>query len=215
MQVKYVQLVTSEISLGLIKILRKVSLRMITNISRGSMRAFFGLSPNVKTKLAIEAWRNNACSHFYATVPAANFHVTLTFLGQVSPKQLDALCEGVDQITEIQTFDVSLNQVGYWSKPKALWLGCKETQDEHLKLVKNLSQIANSIGLPIPKQDYVAHLTLARKCTVNPPAPLIEPEFTWRNAEFHLYESVSGNTRVHYQIRHTWQLAALFSSKSV
>jgi 2'-5' RNA ligase len=57
------------------------------------MRAFLGLSPDVKTKLAIELWRNKAFPCFYAPVPAANFHITLAFLGQISPKQLDALCD--------------------------------------------------------------------------------------------------------------------------
>ncbi|MGK0381772.1 MAG: 2'-5' RNA ligase [Flavobacteriales bacterium] len=179
-----------------------------------SMRAFFGLSPDVKTKLAIEVWRNKAFHHFDAPVPAANFHVTLAFLGQVIPKQLDELCESVNQITDIHTFDVSLNHVGYWSKPKALWLGCKDTHNEHLQLAKNLSQIANSIGLQIPKQDYIAHLTLARKCSVNPTAPLIEPAFTWRNAEFHLFESVLGKKGVSYHIRHSWLLARVFAFKS-
>jgi 2'-5' RNA ligase len=179
-----------------------------------SMRAFFGLSPDVKTKLAIEVWRNKAFHHFDAPAPAANFHVTLAFLGQVIPKQLDVLCESVNQITDIHTFDVSLNHVGYWSKPKALWLGCKDTHNEHLQLAKNLSQIANSIGLQIPKQDYIAHLTLARKCSVNPTAPLIEPAFTWRNAEFHLFESVLGKKGVSYHIRHSWLLARVFAFKS-
>jgi len=179
------------------------------------MRAFFGLSPDVKTKLAIDAWRNKAHPHLNAPVPAANFHVTLAFLGQILPKQLDALCEGANQMSEIQTFDVSLNQVGYWSKPKALWLGCEDTQNEHLQLTKNLTQIANAIGLQLPKQDYVAHLTLARKCSINPPAPLIAPNFTWRNTEFHLYESVSGKKGMSYHIRHTWPLARLFSFKSI
>jgi 2'-5' RNA ligase len=178
------------------------------------MRAFFGLSPNVKTKLAIEAWRNEAFPHFDAPVPAANFHITLAFLGQVSPRQLDELCEAVDQITDIHTFDASLNQVGYWSKPKALWLGCNDTHHQHLQLAKSLSQIANSVGLQLPKQDYIAHLTLARKCSVNPPAASIEPLFTWRNAEFHLFESVSTKQGVSYRISHSWPLAKVFAFRS-
>lgn len=178
------------------------------------MRAFLGLTPDVKTKLAIELWRNKAFPCFYAPVPAANFHITLAFLGQISPKQLDALCDSVNQISEIQTFDVSLNQVGYWSKPKALWLGCNDIHNEHLKLVKSLSQIGNSIGLQLPKQDYIAHLTLARKCSVSPPAALIEPTLTWRNAEFHLFESMSGKKGVSYHIRHSWLLAKMFAFQS-
>lgn len=178
------------------------------------MRAFLGLSPDAQTKLSIEAWRNKAFSHFDSPVPTTNFHVTLAFLGLISPKQLDALCDGINHMPEINTFDISLNQVGYWSKPKAFWLGCQKTQSEHLQLAKNLVHIANSIGLQLPKQEYIAHLTLARKCTFNPPAPLIEPDFTWRNAEFHLYESVSGKKGVSYHIKHSWPLAKLFAFKS-
>jgi len=179
------------------------------------MRAFFGLSPDIKTKLAIEVWRNKAFPHFDAPVPSINFHVTLAFLGQISPKQLDALCESVNQIDQIHAFEVSLNQVGYWSKPKALWLGCKNTQDSHRQLAKILSKISHSVGLQLPKQDYIAHLTLARKCLVSPPAALIEPTFSWYNAEFHLYESVSGKKGVSYHIRQTWPLARLFAFKVV
>jgi len=179
------------------------------------MRAFFGLSPDAKTKLAIEEWRNKAFPQFDAAVPASNFHVTLAFLGQVLPKQLDALGEAVKQVSDSHTFDVTLNRVGYWSKPKALWLGCEQTQDVHLQLSKRLHQIANSAGLQLPKQDYVAHLTVARKCIINPPAPLIEPRFNWHNAEFHLYESVSGKKGVSYHIRQSWPLAKRFAFKSV
>ena len=182
------------------------------------MRAFFGLSPDIKTKLALEVWRNKAFPHFDAPVPAANFHVSLAFLGQITSKQLDELYEAVKQMAEIHTFDVSLDQVGYWPKPKALWLGCKDTCNEHLQLAKSLSQISNTIGLQIPKQNYTAHLTLAKKCSVNPPAPLIEPTFTWRNAEFHLYESVldpRAKKGVSYHIRHSWPLAKRFAFKSV
>ena len=188
---------------------------MITNMRGCSMRAFFGLSPDIKTKLAIEVWRSKAFPCFNAPVPAANFHITLAFLGQISPQQREALCEGVNQISEIQTFDVLLNQVGYWSKPKALWLGCQDTHNEHQHLWKNLTQVANAIGLALPKQDYIAHLTLARKCSLNPPTPSMVPKFTWHNTEFHLYESVSGKKGVSYHIRHTWPLAGLYALESV
>jgi 2'-5' RNA ligase len=44
---------------------------------------------------------------------------------------------------------------------------------------------------------------------------LMPPHFTWRNTEFHLYESVSGKKGVSYHIKHTWPLAKLFDFKSV
>ena len=171
------------------------------------MRAFIGLAPNQETKLAIEAWRNKAFPAFSAPVPAANFHVTLAFLGHISNKQQDALCDAVKQLHDIPAFDVSLNQLGYWAKPKALWLGCQDTTNAHLQLVNSLNRITKLVGLSLLQRDYTAHLTLARKCAVNPPAPLIPPDFAWHNAEFHLFESVSGNKGVSYPIRQTWPLA--------
>lgn len=175
------------------------------------MRAFLGLAPDATTKLAIENWRNKAFPHFPAPVPAANFHVTLAFLGQVAPKQIDMLDTHISAMTEFFEFNVSLNQIGYWPKPKAFWLGCQNTSNEHIKLVKHLNKAANTVGLNLPKQQYVAHLTLARKCTTNPPAAFIAPNFNWKLKAFHLYESVSNSHGVAYHIRQTWPLNKTFA----
>lgn len=174
------------------------------------MRAFLGLAPDPATKLAIEAWRNQALPDLLKPVPAKNFHLTLAFLGKIETKQLDKLTERIDSAVETKAFDVSLNMVGYWPKPKALWLGCDKASAEHIQLAKYLRKHANSIGLNLPKQDYVPHLTLARKCDINPPAPLSPPQFCWRAEQFHLYESISTANGVTYQIRQTWSLAHSF-----
>ncbi|WP_158972295.1 RNA 2',3'-cyclic phosphodiesterase [Paraglaciecola sp. L3A3] len=175
------------------------------------MRAFLGLSLDGKTKLAIEAWRNKALPNFNTPVPAVNFHVTLAFLGQVTAKNLDALTSQIATMPEVSEFSVSLNHMGYWAKPKACWLGCDNTHQAHLQLASQLNKIAKTSGLIIPKQDYVPHLTLARKCTLNPPAPLIEPDFSWQAKEFHLFESVSSPHGVAYHIRLSWPLKMAFS----
>lgn len=175
------------------------------------MRAFLGLSLEPSTILAIEAWRNKALSQFNAPVPATNFHVTLAFLGQITPKQLDVLHSEIENMPEIPEFDVTLDQIGYWPKPKAFWLGCQKTAEQHIQLAKQLHKIANLAGLHMSKQEYVAHVTLARKCSENPPAPLLPPEFSWRAKEFHLYESVSSKHGVAYHIRQSWPLKMAFS----
>jgi 2'-5' RNA ligase len=172
------------------------------------MRAFFGLSPNTETKLAIEDWRNKAFPDLYAPVPAANFHVTLAFLGNVSIEQLDTLNRFIDEMPSGAAFDVSLNQLGYWSKPKALWLGCQRAANEHLILAKQVHQITNKSGLLLQQQDYVAHLTLARKCKVKPPAPLVAANFQWHVDQFHLFESKSTPRGVYYPILKSWHLDA-------
>ncbi len=170
------------------------------------MRAFFGLSPDANTKLAINAWRNKAFPHLDGTVPAANFHVTLAFLGNVSVKQLDITNRLIDEMPSVTAFDVSLNQLGYWSKPKAFWLGCQQTATEHLILAKHIHKIANKSGLLLQDQDYVAHLTLARKCKVSPPAPIFPANFKWHADQFHLFESISSPQGVYYSIRQSWPM---------
>lgn len=172
------------------------------------MRAFLGLSPNSETKLAIEDWRNNAFPDLYSPVPAYNFHVTLAFLGNVSVEQLDTLNHFFDDMPKISTFDVSLTTLGYWSKPKALWLGCQKTANEHLHLAMQAHEIAIKSGLQLEQQDYVAHLTLARKCKVKPPWPLVPANFQWHADQFHLFESKSTPHGVCYSIIKSWSLAS-------
>lgn len=184
---------------------------IIPNLMDNSMRAFFGLSPDPSTKLAIEAWRNKAFPDFDSPVVAANFHVTLAFLGQVLPKNLDQMYGLIESMPAIREFDVTLDHLGYWSKPKALWLGCEHAAPEHVSLAKQLNKIAKSTGLNMRKEEYIAHLTLARKCKVNPPAPLITPLFTWQASQFHLFESVSGPHGVTYIIRQSWPLEKRFA----
>jgi 2'-5' RNA ligase len=170
------------------------------------MRAFFALSPDTNTKLAIEVWRNKTFPHLDGPVPAANFHVTLAFLGHVSVKQLDTISRRIDEMTRVTAFDVSLNQLGYWPKPKAFWLGCQQTATNHRILAKQLHEIANASGLLLHDKDYVAHLTLARKCKINPPAPLLPAHFQWHVDQFHLFESESSPQGVNYTIQQSWPI---------
>ncbi len=175
------------------------------------MRAFFGISPEPQTKLAIQAWRDKSLPAFNAPVPAANFHITLAFLGQITDRQLDLISNQIEEHPPWSEFSICLDQVGYWPKPKAFWLGCSDAHPAHLTLAVQLHKLARKAGLPLPKQEYVAHLTLARKCSENPPAPLIAPDFSWQAQQFHLFESVSSSHGVAYHIRHSWPLEKVFA----
>ena len=170
------------------------------------MRLFFALEPTGQDKLAIDHWRSKALPGFKKSVPAVNFHITLAFLGQTSSSQLDALMQEVDNLILPPVFTAHLNQVGYWPKPKALWLGCEQTSASHSALAHGLNRAGLSAGLSLQKRDYFAHLTLVRKCHENPPAPIIEPAFVMDFATFHLFESVSTTKGVKYQRRCSWSL---------
>lgn len=175
------------------------------------MRVFFAIDPPAQTKLAIEAWRAKALPEFDKQVRASNFHITLEFLGHISPNQLDSLTQGVDQLLNATSFAVQLNLLGYWPKPKVLWLGSQLCQPAHLQLVESLRKLSRNAGIELPKRDYIAHLSLVRKCQANPPAALIDPLFTWKTEQFHLFESISGPKGVIYRRKKTWALQPTFS----
>lgn len=179
-----------------------------------NMRAFFAIEPPVHIKLAIESWREKALPSFVKSVPPANFHITLAFLGQVNDIQLDSLIQECETLTSTQGFSLSLDQLGYWPKPKALWLGCKHVAAAHSQLADQLTKISLKSAITMQKRAYIPHLTLVRKCTANPPAPLIDPTFSFKVEEFHLFESVSTANGVIYKQRKTWNLAPVMFNKS-
>lgn len=175
------------------------------------MRAFFALTPPGTTKLAIEAWRDKAFPRFYSPVKASNFHITLAFLGDVSESQLDSLSQYIDTHLNTRCFSLTLDYVGYWSKPKALWLGNTQVPKEQLDLVALLQKASPACGITLQKRDYISHLTLARKCNENPPAALIEPNFAFQATELTLYESASSAHGVVYRPVLSWPFSPRFS----
>ncbi|MFT5674587.1 MAG: 2'-5' RNA ligase [Paraglaciecola sp.] len=175
------------------------------------MRAFFAIDPPAQIKLAIESWREKALPTFLKMVPPANFHITLAFLGQVNDVQLESLIQQSEVLTLTPGFPLSLDNLGYWPKPKALWLGSHQIAKQHIQLTDLLTKISLRSAVVMQKKEYIPHLTLVRKCAENPPAALIEPTFSFDVEEFHLFESVSTTNGVIYKRRKTWRLAPIMA----
>ncbi|MDO6692097.1 RNA 2',3'-cyclic phosphodiesterase [Aliiglaciecola sp. 3_MG-2023] len=169
------------------------------------MRYFLGFDLESKSKIAIDDWRNKALPKFERAVPAKNFHITSVFLGQVKEQQLDQLCCAI-QSSEFHNFNLQIDTLGYWSKPKILWLGSTQIPTQMLRITKRLTEYAQQAGLNLPIREYIPHITLVRNAKSNPPAPLISPDFQLQVKHLHLFESVSGKNGVQYPIRQTWPL---------
>lgn len=176
------------------------------------MRYFLGFDLTAKNKLAIDAWRNKSLPAFDTSVPVQNFHITALFLGQMQPNQLDCLTRELDSLNH-PTFSFQLNQMGYWSKPKILWLGCTEIPKLAISLYDKLCDLSKQAGLTIPSREYCPHVTLVRKVTHNPPSALLSPDFEVQIQQLHLFESVSGKSGVQYPIRQSWELQRTINPK--
>lgn len=173
------------------------------------MRCFLGFEPDPQTKLAIQAWREKALGHFEKAVPTSNYHVTSVFLGQCQNSQLDRLCSLID-LEEYSAFSLQFNLLGYWPKPKVLYLGCQQVPEQIHKLASSVSGIASRCQISLADRQYIPHITLVRNNKSNPPAPLFPPDISCHFDHLHLYESVSAKSGVQYPIRKSWPLRPVF-----
>lgn len=170
------------------------------------MRAFFALEPSPKDKLAIENWRQKTLPMLHKPIPAANFHLTLAFLGDIGEKQLDNLCQTVTKIA-LPMFSLQFDHCGYFSKPGIFWLGCQHSQA--LETLAHKVQVAANLP-PKQQQSFVPHISLFRGCDTPPPEPLFAPELTLAFTHFGLYQSINSHHGVHYHCIQQWPLQPVF-----
>lgn len=133
----------------------------------GNIRAFAAIDIEDTAKTYI----NDALSPLRALglhaswTKAENLHITLNFFGNIDTQTLERIQEGLCLAAkEHDAFDFNIEGVGWFpqkSKPKILWLGIKEGNEQ-------LCTLAQAIEKHCPRQadktekEYHAHLTIAR-----------------------------------------------------
>lgn len=163
------------------------------------MITFFALQPGADMRQEIAEWRERVLPPFERPVNAANLHITLAYLGETGPWQLEQLLTSPAAIG-LTPFELTLDHMGYWPKPKVVWLGASSVPETPLRLAKSLNHLAGSLRLKRDKVAYTPHLTLARKISIPPPAPADPPSFQLRFTEFVLMESIRSATGANYRV---------------
>lgn len=196
------------------------------------MRCFIGLDLSPLAKLALEHWREKALPEVNArrvvpekrrqsslktaqptAVPAANYHLTLAFLGSISHSQHDQIMQLLDNI-EAAPIQLTLDVSGRWSGPKILFAAPSEDNSELMTLAKAVRTAARQCNIQLDRNDYAPHVTLVRKINDELPAPLFDPNIECTFSHFHLFESISGERGVHYPIRASWPLQTQISVRN-
>jgi 2'-5' RNA ligase len=194
------------------------------------MRCFIGVDLAVSEKLALDSWRQQAlpeistkmpstefsgkskskngkqkaASHPYA-VDAANYHITLCFLGQITPRQHEALVSELDEVTH-SPFSIDLDSSGIWNGPKILFAAPSSPPNELMQLARSTRKAARRAAIEIDGREYKPHVTVVRKATAALPMPLYTPHIDVHASAFHLFESVSTPQGIRYPIRQSWPL---------
>lgn len=168
-------------------------------------RYFFALRPDEKTALALykcsqQITAKVACS----PVAMNNLHITLAYLGSVSPEFLNAV-KSMASLIHSPPFTVKINEVGCWLPTKVCWLGMEEKPAELERLLNSLNHGLITAGFKPDTSLYLPHVTIARKW-VQPFATRSIPLISWVVKDFCLLKSMSTSGPVQYDVIDCWPL---------
>jgi 2'-5' RNA ligase len=120
----------------------------------------------------------------------ASLHLTLAFIGAVTPGQLPRL-EEIAGGVRAESFDLNLDRLGFWPQRGILWAGCRQTPAPLRRLAGALAADLRAAGFAIDHRsgaDLVPHVTLARRARCAS-LPRLGTPIGWRVDEFALVES--------------------------
>lgn len=151
-------------------------------------RLFFALWPDAATRRAIEKTVRPAVKKAGGRpVVPRNYHITLVFLGAVVADRCDEVC-AVARNIPYDAFDLTLDQFGYWPRPRILWLGSGTTPAALYALVESIWTAMVELGFERERRIFKPHVSLCRKLHKAPelaaPAPVV-----WPVSDFALVES--------------------------
>jgi 2'-5' RNA ligase len=169
----------------------------------GTRRLFLGLMASPGTRAALEDFRS--MWHWPATArltPAAQLHVTLHFLGDVTEVVEDELREALDACV-MPPLTLALQDCEIWEGGIAV-LRVADADAGLAALRTDLGRMLSRLGFPSDPRPYRPHVTLARHAEGALWPRLLAPVI-WPASSLSLVWSRAGE----YQTLETWQAAHL------
>ena len=90
------------------------------------MRVFFALPLSPSSSLQILHWRDKAFPRDRAGIAAENFHITLSFVGEVTSAQCDKIMQSANDLWQNKkpkALSLAIDQYAYWPNPGIFWIG--------------------------------------------------------------------------------------------
>ena len=139
------------------------------NISMANIRAFIAIEIPIELQKQLDQLINRLKKQITLRivrwVPAGNIHVTLKFLGEVAPIQLESLSQLlINQAGKYSAFNLSVGGLGAFpsvAKPRVLWVGIQAPPTLAI-LQKEIENESLQLGFPLEDRGFSPHLTLAR-----------------------------------------------------
>ncbi len=171
---------------------------MSTAPANADERLFFALWPDedVRARLGGIA---RACSEQAGgrRVPDENLHLTLVFLGAVGAERARAARELVSTLG-FAPFALSLDEVGFWPRPRVVWFGSSTPPDALARLLERLNAGVAALGHTPERRRFAAHVTLIRRARRRPRLR-VEP-VDWPVEDLCLVRSELGAAGARYEV---------------
>jgi 2'-5' RNA ligase len=98
-------------------------------------------------------------------VQPGNIHLTLKFLGESSPNDLDLLARSLDfEVSQIEPFTISFSEMGIFPnarKPRIIWVGISAPAIL-VTLHSKIEAITSKLGHQTENRPFSPHITLGR-----------------------------------------------------
>ncbi|HEA26208.1 MAG TPA: RNA 2',3'-cyclic phosphodiesterase [Ectothiorhodospiraceae bacterium] len=163
-------------------------------------RLFFALWPdnNVRKQIAEINRQLPPVARGSRLMSRSNLHLTLHYIGPVNEVDVSCLSNAAKKVKSA-SFKLELDRLGYFKRPKVLWLGGEESPDGYKELLIRLSDEIAHCGFEMKEENNTPHVTLRRK--VSKPKEFANIQTVeWAVERFVLVESVSIKGGVSYQL---------------
>jgi RNA 2',3'-cyclic 3'-phosphodiesterase len=155
-----------------------------------SRRLFFAFWPDEALRAAVmSATHATRATVLGRSVPGAELHVTLAFLGRRPTSELPALIGAARELPG-RPFRLHFAGIEYWPGPRVLAAVADQGSAAAAALAAALWQRLGKLGLEPEARPYRAHITLMRSARATPP-PALTP-FDWPVDSVTLVESQVG-----------------------
>ena len=134
-----------------------------------SLRAFIAVEIPTRIHKEIESQtaslREMLNTSLVRWVPTSNIHITLKFLGDIAPANVDMLAQTLSaEAMQHPVFEIQFRGLGVFPNPKrprVLWVGI-QAPAELETLQSRLETTTAKLGYPVEKRPFSPHLTIGR-----------------------------------------------------
>lgn len=94
-----------------------------------------------------------------------DFHITIKFLGGVSPEKVEELKEQLMHIKKLPSFSLDIGHLGFFGdkkKPRVIWSDVQKHK-QLIEIQEKVAQVCEGVGFSRENRPFRPHITLAKK----------------------------------------------------